>query len=1002
MLVTREGDFKVMIRKKELTRQYLANFLDGFSAEYPYLYHNIIHLLGKCDAPQKKIEPGQLLPYYKDLLRNRDYSECGYSLYNIINVMKLSRNNAILNECFDNFDFGNIPLNGIEFNRNGEKASSFKRSVLNMANFVSGHTFYINCIAFSPCGNYIATGSSDNTAIIWDIYSGLVYATLIGHSSSIHALAYSPCGKYIATAGDNSVIIWNTKTGKVHKKLIGHTDTVWSVSFSPDGKNLITGASDKTALIWDVKTGKLLKKIVEHSGDSISHVMYSPCGKYFLTASLNGETILWETKNYKQHTKWQRHSGVNGGWSDAVFSPNGKYLAIYAWNEPITVWDVEEKRVHRKLDESVRSVGIAFSSDNKFLVGAIDNKVIVWNLETGIIHREISLGSYHVISAAFSPNRKYCLLGVLTGRSLIPYKDAMILNVETGTHKFLKECSNNCVDFSAFSPDGKYCIFGAKNNAPIIWNVNTGNIHKKLLSGYSSRISVDAISRDETYYFAGVNNAIVVWDMNTRKIHAILKRHTANITSIAFSHCEKYCISGSEDKSVRVWDLSKNIQSCEIICDNHVDSVAFLNDSERCIVKTRSYSSYSVEFRKIYIYNAVNGKLLKEIIRCTEYPNSHIYSSSKKYHAEYSIGNDVVIEDIVLDKEYQKLVGHSDAIKSVSFSSCEKYCITGSQDKTAIVWEIDTGKKIKVFECSESVCAVTFSSDGKYCATGLSEGNVIVWDCDKETENPINVFKCPGTILSVSFSSDSKYCAAGFFDGSIIIWDLKAGETPKKLLKNNCHADSLSFSKCNKYLISTNIGKTVIIWDIENGTIDKELTAPNYKNLISSAVLSECGEYCFAVEGSGHISRHEIIWEVKTGKIVLQDKDNYSNEITSSKYSIMRNKPENGSAFIQHRGSYEIIKILSKNNKEAISDGFSRLARKCERRMMQVRADKLYTRKIKKRKVVYSGIDSKDVFYNITNINVKNCDFSNISAPDKIKKILYQNNAIGVENPIIN
>jgi len=74
----------------------------------------------------------------------------------------------------------------------------------------------VYAVAFSPDGTKVLTGSSDSTARIWDVATGL----------------------------------------EVHK--LNHEGMVWAVAFSPDGTKVLTGSLDKTAWIWPVSDKDLI------------------------------------------------------------------------------------------------------------------------------------------------------------------------------------------------------------------------------------------------------------------------------------------------------------------------------------------------------------------------------------------------------------------------------------------------------------------------------------------------------------------------------------------------------------------------------------------------------------------------------------------------------------------------------------------------------------------------------------------------------------------------
>lgn len=111
------------------------------------------------------------------------------------------------------------------------------------------------CIALSPDGKHIAAGnySTDDWIYEWDITSGKIVKSFKGHDKDVLCLAYSPDGNYLASGSkDNSIRLWDMKTKKIIKVLKGHKDNVNSIVFSPDGKYIVSGSDDETIKVWDI------------------------------------------------------------------------------------------------------------------------------------------------------------------------------------------------------------------------------------------------------------------------------------------------------------------------------------------------------------------------------------------------------------------------------------------------------------------------------------------------------------------------------------------------------------------------------------------------------------------------------------------------------------------------------------------------------------------------------------------------------------------------------
>lgn len=120
-----------------------------------------------------------------------------------------------------------------------------------------GHTDVISSLDFSRDGKFIASGSTDKTARIWDLETGgcKVLAILEPDyvDTGVTSVAISPDSQWVATGSlDGVVRIWDANNGTLVERLHGHSDSVYSVAFLPDGRGLVSGSLDKSLKYWDI------------------------------------------------------------------------------------------------------------------------------------------------------------------------------------------------------------------------------------------------------------------------------------------------------------------------------------------------------------------------------------------------------------------------------------------------------------------------------------------------------------------------------------------------------------------------------------------------------------------------------------------------------------------------------------------------------------------------------------------------------------------------------
>jgi WD40 repeat protein len=127
-------------------------------------------------------------------------------------------------------------------------------------------------------------------------------------------------------------------------------------------------------------------------------------------------------------------------------------------------------------------------------------------------------------------------------------------------------------------------------------------------------------------------------------------------------------------------------------------------------------------------------------------------------------------------------LGHTERVTSVALSADGKHLVTGSFDKTAILWEAFSGKKLQTAQGhTDWVKSVAFSADGRQVITGSLDGTAILWEV--RTGQPRLVFRGHSTgVTSVALSANGRHLWTGSKDGSTRLWDAGSGRELCRLL----------------------------------------------------------------------------------------------------------------------------------------------------------------------------------------------------------------------------
>jgi WD40 repeat protein len=218
-----------------------------------------------------------------------------------------------------------------------------------------------------------------------------------------------------------------------------------------------------------------------------------------------------------------------------------------------------------------------------------------------------------------------------------------------------------------------------------------------------------------------------------------------------------------------------------------------------------------------------------------------------------------ILWDAQSGQKLQSFAGHTSAVTSVTLSSDGKRVLTGSHDKTAILWDAQTGQKLQSFVGHTSwVSSVALSGDSKRVLTGSWDKTAILWDA--QTGQKLQSFAGHTSwVTSVALSSDGKWVLTGSHDKTAILWDAQTGQK----LQSFAHMDwvsSVALSGDGKQALTGSYNKTAILWDAQTG--QKLQSFSDHTGEILSVALSSDGKRVL----TGSWDKTAILWDAQTGQ----------------------------------------------------------------------------------------------------------------------------------------
>ena len=188
-----------------------------------------------------------------------------------------------------------------------------------------------------------------------------------------------------------------------------------------------------------------------------------------------------------------------------------------------------------------------------------------------------------------------------------------------------------------------------------------------------------------------------------------------------------------------------------------------------------------------------------------------------------SIENPPVYAQNILDQlSYQPgathtLTDHTQRVVVVAFSPDGTKAVTGSDDTTARLWDVNSGELLHTFsEHTSGVWTLAFSPDGHTLATGSGDSLIHIWDVN--SGDLINTLAGhSGGIRDLKFTSDSSRILSASADTTARLWDVSTGATVQKFEGHTDQIFRVDISPIDDVIVTASFDATARLWDMVSG-----------------------------------------------------------------------------------------------------------------------------------------------------------------------------------------
>lgn len=430
----------------------------------------------------------------------------------------------------------------------------------------------IRDFALDPDGErlYVLMPSADEWLRAYDVGSGALLAALPASARTSVArddlaaqdwdrtpafLRVSHDGRTIATGDGSDVVLVDPETLDVTTRLRGHTHRVVDVEFSSDDRLVAASALDGSALVWDRRSGALLERL-EGIRTPVSGLTFSPNSET-LYGSAEGSVLVWDLAGRRRFVSSLNQPVGPLGYL-VVAAPDGGSASFFRLATTTvglaTSFDIVTARGrHRAVHADYRNWG-AYSPSGDLLATVADNRLQVWDPDTGRLLRETKVrGIHHAYTATFTSDGSWIVVGDQNGsiravdtdtlanvgelvRLDLPLNELIAAGEGTGviativsnddravpSYVEVDPANGNTTDgflpggsrvgFGATSPDGKRLALALNGGRAGLVDLRAGAWIREPSKAHDLTTRV-AFSRDGTRFVtSGFDGRVVLWD----------------------------------------------------------------------------------------------------------------------------------------------------------------------------------------------------------------------------------------------------------------------------------------------------------------------------------------------------------------------------------------------------------------------------------------------------------------------------------------------------------
>ena len=433
-----------------------------------------------------------------------------------------------------------------------------------------------------------------------------------------------------------------------------------------------------------------LARVLRGHDERVTGLVFSPDGTHVASASADTTIRVWDVATGEARVM----RGHAGAIHDLAFSPDGRWLVSGSADKTVQLWEVATGANRVWVGHGGAVLDVAFAPDGMRVASASrDQTIRVWDVPSG--HSRVLRGHQRAVARiAWSPGGT-----VLASAGA----DGVRLWDLAGNGRALDE---NPAHLVAFAPSGELASGGDDG---LIRIFKADGTLARTLAGHDGAIERIVFARVGSHLASAAADATVrLWDISTGA-GRVLGAHEGQVFDVAFEASGAEVASVGRDGTVRVFAVEGDERRVLRGHRGSVTAVAF---------GTGVLASGGAD-HTVRIWNPA-GEALETTGDKPALPREQVQATSGNLTA-------TAAEDVIRLSNGTILRGHEARVLALAFSPDGSELASGSEDRTARLWDLQTGESRVLVGHSAPVAAVAFSADGKKLVTTSADGQSRIW-----------------------------------------------------------------------------------------------------------------------------------------------------------------------------------------------------------------------------------------------------------------------------------